>query len=320
MFKNALVFRIAQWELPSLTAVEERLEAARFAPCGATQAESAGWVEPRGEQHGPLVESVAGQWVLKLVVERKAVPSSVVKGELEVLLDKAEKDTGRRPRGKQAKEMKEQIVHDLLPRAFPKKSATLVWIDAKNSLVLVDAASNAKADRIATMLIEALGGGIVLKLLEAQTSPAVAMAEWLKSKEAPAGFTIDRECELKQPDSEKASVRYARHTLDIDEVAAHIEQGKFPTQLAMTWEGRVSFVLHESMTIKKIKLLDVKTESGGKDDDGFDADVAIATGELGKLLADLIIALGGEMQRGEPAPAPVAADTEVPWDVEPAAA
>ena len=30
-------------------------------------------------------------------------------------------------------------------------------------------------------------------------------------------------------------------------------------------------------------------------DDGFDADVAIATGELRKLLPDLLEALGGEM-------------------------
>jgi len=33
----------------------------------------------------------------------------------------------------------------------------------------------------------------------------------------------------------------------------------------------------------------------GKDDGGFDADVAIATGELRLLLPDLIDALGGEM-------------------------
>ena len=34
---------------------------------------------------------------------------------------------------------------------------------------------------------------------------------------------------------------------------------------------------------------------GDKKDDGFDTDVAIATGELGNMLPELLEALGGEM-------------------------
>ena len=174
-----------------------------------------------------------------------------------------------------------------------------MWIDQKAGLVVINAGSIKSADRIVTLLVAALGGGVVLRPINTQISPATAMAEWLKTKEAPPFFTIDRECELKQPDSEKATVRYARHTLDIDEVAEHINQGKLPTQLAMTWNSRVSFVLNEALVIKKIKLLDVVLESSnaptGKDDGGFDADVAIATGELRLLVPDLIDALGGEL-------------------------
>lgn len=294
MFKNALVYRIAQWEQPDLAVIEERLAAARFAECSATQAESAGWVEPRGERHGALVESVGGQLVLRLVIETKAVPGSAVKTRLEAELDKVEQETGRRPKGKRAKELKEQIVHELLPRAFPKRASMLVWIDPKARCVVVDAASVKKADRVASLLVELLGGGIVLSLVQTQSSPAVAMSQWLKSKEAPAGFSVDRECELKQPDSEKSTVRYARHSLEIDEVGAHIDQGKLPTQLAMTWDSRVSFTLTESMTLKKIKLLDVVLEGAKAQDGGFDTDVAIATGELSRLIPDLLDALDGE--------------------------
>ena len=94
-------------------------------------------------------------------------------------------------------------------------------------------------------------------------------------------------------------MRYARHTLEIDEVAEHIRQGKFPTQLAMTWNSRVSFVLTETLTLKKIKLLDVALEGArpSRDDSGFDADVAITTGELSRLIPDLLDALGGEQRR-----------------------
>jgi recombination associated protein RdgC len=303
MFKNALIYRIGSWEPPSNTDVEDRLLANRFAECAASQMESAGWVEPRGKKHGSLIERIGGQWMLRLAVERKAVPAAVVKDQLEARLEKIEKDTGRKPRGKAAKEIKEEIVHGLLPRAFPKKSTTAVWIAPAQQQVVVNAGSVKAADRIATMLIEALGGGLTLTLLQTETAPATAMADWLKTREAPPGFTIDRECELKQPDSEKSTVRYARHTLDIEQVAEHIEQGKLPTQLAMTWNDRVSFVLTEGMSIKKIKLLDVVLEgasSKDKDDDGFDADVALTTGELGKMIPDLIDALGGELVKDKP--------------------
>jgi len=314
MFKNALLYRIDQWTPPPLDEVEERLAGSRFTACGATQPESAGWLQPRGDKEGALIENVGGHLVLRLGVERKAVPASVIKAELEARLDRIEAETGRRPKGKIAKELKEEIVQDLLPRAFPKRSATLVWIDVRAGFVVIDAASTAKADRVVTMLVELLGGGIRLSLAQSEISPATAMAEWLTSKEAPAGFTIDRECELKQPDSEKATVRYARHTLDIDEVGLHITQGKLPTQLAMTWSSRVSFVLTDAMTIKKVKLLDVVLEGAStatKDEDHFDADVALVTGELKQLIPALIEALGGELNRpaadAAAAPVPLAA-------------
>jgi recombination associated protein RdgC len=314
MFKNALIFRITQWDASALTSLDERLARSQFAECGATQAESAGWIQPRGDKHSALIETVGGQLILRLCIERKAVPSSAIAQQLEQRLDKIEQETGRRPKGKLAKEVKEDIVQELLPRAFPKRSSTLVWIDPQAGWVVVNSASMKSADRITTLLIETLGGGMALQALQTQTSPAVAMAEWLTSKEAPAGFTIDRECELKQPDSEKSTVRYARHTLDIDQVAEHIAQGKLPTQVAMTWSDRVSFILTEGLALKKIKLLDVVLENSasgsGKDDGGFDADIAISTGELSILIPDLISALGAELPAGQLAAAPAAPQPE----------
>lgn len=322
MFKNALVYRIDHWEPPTLAEFEKRLAAARFVECGASQPESAGWVAPRGDRHAALAESVGGQLILKLASETKAVPGRVVKDLVEAELDKIEKDTGRRPKGKRVKELKEQVTHSLLPRAFPKRSETVIWVDAKAQSVLIGAASMKKADAVVTRLLDLLGGGLKMSLLQTELAPATAMAAWLSDRQAPSGFTIDRDCELKQPDSEKAAVRYARHTLDIDEVGEHIKQGKLPTQLALTWMGRVSFVLTEALSLKKIKLLDVALEGAGAtanpEDDGFDADVALVTGELQQLLPDLVSALGGLQQPAAVAPAaalPAGGSSDVaPWD------
>jgi recombination associated protein RdgC len=311
MFKNSCYFRIADgFDLPALPVLENALQKTRFVPCGPTQAESSGWVPPRGAKHAQLAELVGGQLILKLCTEKRAVPSSAIKAGVEEKIERYKKETGQeRVSGRAKKEFKEEVLLDLLPRAFTKRSHTLLWLAPELRLLVVDSGTLAGADRIVSALLASLldipgvGSALDLQLIPTELSPSAAMAHWLSTREAPYNFTIDRDCELKTPDDQKSSVRYARHTLDIDEVAQHIAAGKVPTQLAMTWNERVSFVLNDTGQVRRIKLLDVVMEGvdkPGKDDDGFDADAAILTGELAGLIPDLLAALGSEP---EPAPA-----------------
>jgi recombination associated protein RdgC len=306
MFKTASFFRIAtDFVMPPLDAFEEALQATRFEPCGPTQPESNGWVAPRGNKSIFMLESIGGQIILKLCTERRPLPASAVKTAVDELIEKYKEETGQERVGsKIKKEFKEQVVFDLLPRAFTKRSTTLLWIDPVNHFLVVDTGSLSGADKIVTFLIEALNEipgslpGLGVKPVLTNMSAAASMSHWLSSREAPVGFTVDRDCELKTPDDQKSTVRYSRHTLEIDEVAQHIAAGKVPTQLALTWNNRISFVLTETAQIKKLKLLDLVldgVQAGGKDDDGFDTDAAILTGELTAMLPELLEALGGEI-------------------------
>ena len=294
MFKNLLVYRIAPQGLASVQATEEKLQAACFAECGATQPRSAGWVAPRGVAHGPLLEVVDGQWLMALKIEQKILPGPVVKRQVELLATRIEAQTGRKPGRKQLRELKDQAQLDLMPMAFTKQAILRVWIAPAQQLLMVDADSAAKADEVLTQIGKAIDG-LAARMINTAVSPAVAMTDWLASGEAPAGFTVDRDCELKAADGEKPTVRYARHALDIVEVREHLLAGKQPTRLALTWQGRVSFVLTDSLQIKRLAFLDGVFEAGkASQDESFDADAAIATGELAPLIAALIDALGGE--------------------------
>ena len=312
MFKSATFFRIASdFVLPPLAALEEALQSAQFMPCGATQPESIGWVPPRGNKSTVLVETVGTSVILRLCIERRPLPASAVKDEVEQLVEQYKQETGReRVSAKVKKEFKEEAVLKLLPRAFTKRSSTTLWVDTINKFLVVDSGSLAGADKVVSNLIEAISEipgsrpGIMAKPVQTTMAAGTAMAHWLSSREAPVSFTVDRDCELKMPDDQKSTVRYSRHTLEIDEVTQHIESGKVPTQLAMTWNERVSFVLSDAAQIRKIKLLDIVldgVQENGKDDDGFDADAAIVTGELSALIPDLLEALGGELTAESPA-------------------
>ena len=296
VFKNVIVYRIGpQWSA-TLAQIEESLESARFVECGASQEKSIGWTEPRGEDHGPLAEAVAGQFLLKLMLETRALPSSVVNRKAKERVAQIEASTGRKPGKKETREIKDDIRLELMPLAFTKQSSVTVWLDPEARYLVVDAASQAKADEVLTLLVKCLPD-MSATLLNTQMSPTAAMSHWLVSQEAPQGFSVDRECELKAADESKAVVRYARHPLDNEEVRQHVQGGKLPTRLALTWNNRVSFVLTEAMQLKKLAFLDVVFEgaSTGKDD-GFDTDATIATGELRQLLPALLEALGGEVQ------------------------
>ncbi|SFF33329.1 recombination-associated protein RdgC [Paracidovorax wautersii] len=295
MFKQAIIYRLSpQWSC-DLAVIEEALAKTPFAECGATQERSIGWVPPRGDANGLFCESVGGQWILRFMAESKVLPASVLARKVKEKAARIERETGRKPGKKESKDLKEEAKLDLLPMAFTKQSSTWVWIDHEAKMLMIDGSSQSKADEIVSLLVDALPG-LSLALLDTQTSPQAAMSHWLSTQEPPVGFSVDRECELKAADESKTSVKYGHHPLDIEEVQAHIAAGKLPTKLAMTWDDRVSFLLTEGLQLKKVSFLDTVFEGkgSGTDDGGFDTDVAIATGELSKLIPDLIEALGGE--------------------------
>ncbi|MBK6854854.1 MAG: recombination-associated protein RdgC [Burkholderiales bacterium] len=321
MFRNLLIYKLpAGWQA-SLAELEAALAAVPFVECGSTQPVSMGWVSPRGVAHGAVVESVAGQFHAALQIEKKILPGSVVKRRLDELAAQVTKDSGRKPGKKHQRELKDQAMLELLPRAFTKRGQVRVWLAFEPGLLMIDAASPAMASEVITQLVQAFTGvtapGFNVLPLNTALSPAVLMRDWLASDEPPAIFGIDRECELKSADEQKSVVRYARHALDTDEVKSHLEGGKTPTRLALTWNSRVSFTLTETSMLKKIEFLDVvmegRAEREPSDQPGahFDADAAIATGELEQLITDLIEALGGEAEAAAPAvatsPAPGAA-------------
>lgn len=312
MFKSILAFRLgADWAIPEFEDIVAQMQSKPFVPCTPTQERSSGWVPPRGAEHDAVLESVQGQWIAQLMVESKSVPSGAVTMELDRRCKAIEREYGRKPGRKERKELKEEIKLDLLPRAFAKRSSVMVWLDPENRLLVVGTTSQSAADAVIDDLAEVmsrLGSPLQVRMLHTNTSTTAAMSQWLLEDEAPAGFTIDRDLELRSMGEDKAVVRYSRHSLDIDEVKAHIEQGKVPTQLALTWGGRVSFVFTDKLSLKKVSLLDTVFEEQ-EDSSDFDANVALVTGELSELLPDLLEALGGEAEPKEPtlgAAAPVA--------------
>ncbi|TFV89774.1 recombination-associated protein RdgC [Oxalobacteraceae bacterium OM1] len=301
-FKNLQIYRLtAPWTMSS-EQLEEKLAPMAFADGMSTEMQTQGWVPPRGDSKngGGLVHVVNKQLLLQLCTEKKLLPSTVINQVTKARAAEMEEQQGFKPGRKQMKELKEQVTDELLPRAFSIQRSTRVWIDPVNGWLVVDAASASKADEVFKMLLKSLEV-LPFGSLRTERSPLSAMTDWLAADEAPGGFTVDQDTELRATNEGKATVRYVRHTLDPEDVRRHIASGKQCTRLAMTWTDRVSFVLTESLAVKRVAPLDVLKENADAgvqgEDERFDTDFALMTGELAKLIADLVTALGGEEQQ-----------------------
>lgn len=292
-FRNLVIYNLAEAQklLPAL--VNDQLGQFQMTACGATDAQSIGWVPPSSS--GNLAHIVNGQVLLALGVEQKILPSSVINQFAKDKVAKIEEEEGRRVGRKEMREIKESVTLELLPRAFVRRRTTFGWIDPINGWVVIDTASSSKAEEFLEHLHKSVEG-LPIRMLKPVQSPSSAMTGWVAGGDAPAGFTIDQDLNLNS--AEHAQVRYVKHSLEGEDIRQQIASGKVATKLAMTWADRISFVLTETLQIKRLSFLDILKEQSEtqaeNEEERFDLDLTLMSGELAKMINDLVAALGGE--------------------------
>jgi recombination associated protein RdgC len=303
-FKNLTVYRLPadwNWSAPSL---EEALARRPLQPCSPLEMRSMGWVAPATADR-PL-HTLGEHHLLALGVEQKLLPASIVRQEAErrarIQADSQGFPVGRR----QMRALKMQVLEELRARALSRRRITRAWIDPSGGWLVVDSASDRRAEELVERLRDTLGSLAVQKL-DTERSPSVCMAAWLMQADASGAFSIEQDLELQSGAPAKSIVRYRRHPLDGKEVRAYVAAGKRPTQLGLTWNGRISFVLTEKLQIKRVEFLEIARERG--DEEGidpaeqFDLDFAVMAGELAKLIVDLLQELDGRQTSGRAAAA-----------------
>lgn len=286
-FKNIIAYKL-NGDLPA--DLEDQLGRGLFVPCGKYEPMSRGWIPVQGS----LIYSQGHHKLIALKVESKILPASVINKTAQKLSEEMEAIQGYKPGRKQMKEIKEAAAQDLLAMAFTKERVTYCWIDTQAKRLMIDAGAHSKAEEVIEHLRNCLDE-FPLAHIETERSATSLMADWLAAGEAEdSRFTIDRDCELRDVSEEKATVKYTHHPLDGEDTRNHLASGKLPTKLAMTFDDRISFVLTHDGIIKRIAYLDILKEEAEADtqEEQFEADFAIATGEVAKLIDALIENLG----------------------------
>lgn len=296
-FKNLQTYRLAgEWSLAP-GAFEERLAAKPLTPCIGLNPQSRGWVPPA--KSAQLVYAQNRQMLFALGIEQKLLPASVVRQEVEQRAEALSARQGFKAGRKQIRDLKDQVTAELMPRAFARRRVVRAWLDPVGGWLVIEAASPARAEELVEVLRDTLDG-LALELPELAQSPAAAMTGWLAAGDAPGAFAVDQECELRGADAQKPTVRYLRHELGGVEVGNHIRAGKQVTRLGLRWYDRASFVLTDKFEVKKLRFEDIEQAREEattlSEEEQFDAEFALMSAELGKLLAELSTAVGGEAE------------------------
>jgi recombination associated protein RdgC len=126
------------------------------------------------------------------------------------------------------------------------------------------------------------------------------MTQWLSGEALPKDFLPLYECQLRHPDPDGGVISCKHQDLGAAEVRIHVRNGKYAVKLAMQWRERLSFVLHDDLSIKRLRFEDVireATQDAAEDDpvSRFDRDFSLMVLELSEFLPALLVALGGEI-------------------------
>ncbi len=290
-FKNLAVYRFTEPFTLTVEELEAKLEQKRFRPCGQHEESSFGWTSPCVITSDSLTHSLNNFIMLCAKKEEKVIPAAVINEMLQDKISAIEDQEARKLSKKERSRLKDELVFELLPRAFGFSRKTHAYIDPDGGWIIVDAASAKKAEDLLSQLRKCLGTLPVIPFTTVKQPPTV-MTEWLKNSSAPSDFLIEDECELRSRKDEGSVIRCKRHDLTLPEIKNHLDHDKQVIKLALNWSDHLAFILDENLAIKRLKFLDLVQDRVDDTDaetelEHFDAEFSIMTQEFSKLLPRL---------------------------------
>lgn len=291
-FKNLAIYRFTEPFTLSAEALEQKLQQHPFRPCGSHDEFSFGWTAPLGNASEILVHANNGFLMICAKKQEKVIPTPVINEMLQERIVDIEEREARKLPSKERTRIKDELIFELLPRAFSFSRRTFAYIDSQGGWLIVDAASAKKAEDLLSNLRKSIGSLPVVPI-GAGIKPAGVMTGWLLNHDTPNDVAIADECELRSPEEEGGIIRCKRHDLALPEIKNHLDNGKQVIKLALNWADRLSFVLDESLTVKRLKFLDLIQEQAADietfdDIEQFDADFSIMSAELAQFFPRLL--------------------------------
>ena len=295
-FKNIFVFAFTR---PFTTTNEELIDALTehtFSPLGSTEMSRMGWSNSLGKGSAITTES-NGNILFCARKEEKILPAQVVKEMVDSSVEWLEEDQARSATKKEREQIKEDMIFELLPRAFSRTVDTHAYINAKENIIVVNTSSRGKAEDVLALLRKTLGT-LPVTSISPEVAPSKAMTDWINPSSSKCQnflddkFSLGMEAHFSSLGDGSASATVKNQDLSCAEVKAHLDAEQYVTKLALEFDDAMSFMLHDDLSIKRIKFADVIAEQNDDIDSDdaqgrLEADFTLMAGELNRMISNL---------------------------------
>lgn len=291
MFKNARLYRLENPSAFDAEELETRLAERPFRSCGPLETATLGWFPPLGVQTRALVHAGSGCIALCARRQERLLPSAVVAEAVDERATDIEDREARSVGRKERRQLREEAMLDLLPRAFTRSRQIRAYLDLVGGWMVVDAASEKAAEDLVGLLRETLGS-FPVRPPRPEQSPTSLMTQWVTAGDTPSGLDLEDECELRDPRDDRSLVRCRGQNLGGEEISTHLRAGKEVVKLSLNWRENLSFLLQEDLSLKRLRFADELIEEAidaDVEDEAarFDAEFAIMALQLRELIERL---------------------------------
>lgn len=293
-FKNAIIYQLNNDNLLDKQTIENALKSALFSPCGNLDTTKMGWVSPYDDNNlNDFIIDMQGHLLLRIKKETKILPAPVIKQALNEKIDKQEKALSRKLSKNEKATLKDEVMIDLMPRAFSKYNYYWLWIDIENKRIIIDCSSFKLAEDILAILRKELGA-LALTPLSIEKPLEKIMTTWVREKLSFPPFILGDEAELKDPLEGNGIISCKNQDITSDEMLVHLDSGKWVTKLKIIDERGINFIINPDLTLKRIKfdsvILDENEDIGSDEfDKRLEADFYIMANTLSNSINDLYI-------------------------------
>ena len=294
MFKNVIAYRFNKPFAVDSSALESAMGEFKFTPCGSQDISKFGFTNALGKNGNTLVHGAEGYHMVAVTKESKILPAAAVKEAVSAKVELIEQAEGRKLSKKENDAIKDEVILEMLPRAFTKSSVTRALIMPELNLILVDSSSYSKAEELLALLRKAIGSLPVIPL-SYKTPVELTLTEWVSLCAAHNEFEIGNDCYINGKKGE--IIQFKNQFLPEDEVLAHLAAGKMVHKLALNYGQSISFVACSDGSLKRVKFAEefmaANNEVGEDVVARLDADFILCAKELRGLMGALEFSLGG---------------------------
>ena len=293
IFKNAQVFTFTKSFTLTANELNEHISTQKFTPLMSTEFSHFGFVSPiKGGLN--LVHEANGNLLLCTRKEEKILPASVIKDLVDEQVEELEQTQLFSATKKQRAEIKDDVELELLPRAFTRKTDVYAYINAESNTIVIDTASRNKAEDVLSLLRKAIGA-LPVKSVKTKVDPSDIMTSWVSglfdfnsdTHTLGHSFSFGLEAHFSGVGDDSATAVVRNQEMNSAEVKVHLEADQYVNKLALEYIDTMSFMLHDDLSIKRIKFEDIFEESYNDDVEKFDGEFILMAGELNNMIADL---------------------------------